>query len=647
MYLNPTSFKQSSMAQAAWALLCLLLIVLAVAAPLKQAFASEGQIPSFSNYDERKNAQTPTLNGGGGGNSFIGGSNRVVDPNTGFSKNTAFSTLCAEGSLTERITSCVQHIITESVETFLTSFAASIQSYSLALIILAVTLFGISILTGTAENPGSDAFMLLIKIGGVLLFTGGATGDGELFGGFLGSIFGVMETFAGFAASYMNDQSGDLSSFIQSCAGSGGEYSSIWAKIDCVMLRLFVGDPTYGLGVGLLWTLLGAVFWTSFIGPFIVIIFIIVFAFLVLLIVRCIFVFLASYAMLALLVIVSPLIIPLLLFRATKSMFDSWLKIFMASMLQPMVLLSFMVFFFAVLDSLFFKENDYSLTAILGPNWEQMQWGPSMPQGTIDWQMENYEAETGKGPGDADYEAYKAQLSKPFSLAAVGNVNLVQEQLIKIELNLGAEGVRDVPVVGQLAGFVEDGANWAFGEVQRALFPFVVTRIEGRDQATGTVILQLMGFSMISLLLIYLMMSFADKVPDMVLRLAGLRDVPLRMVGAVMPIERQIKGAVSGAKQGAQAGMAAGPKGALIGAVAGAAVGAASADKSGNAQMGLDSLPQQSRSNPTTKAGGGAAAGGGRAAAGAGKAATAGKAAGAAAQGGKMAKVLTTVAKFR
>lgn len=605
------------------------------------SYAADDTIPKFQNYEKRKAAHAAEAEGAV--HTYMDASNRVVDPDTGFVRNVAFQQVCNTGSFTERIARCVQHVITSAVERFLTSFSGTLQSYTMALIILAVTLFGTKLLAGMVENPGGEAIMLLMKIGGVLLFTGGATIGAPLFGGFLEHIFGIMESFAGYSTSYLDTNNGNLSSFLQGCGSTvTGDTVTIWAKIDCIMGRLFIGDPAYGLGVGLLWTLLAAVLWTSLLSPFILIVFGIVFGYLLLLIVRCLFLFLGCYATMGLLVSVSPLIIPLLLFKNTMSLFEGWLKLVMANILQPMILFGFMVFLFTVLDNLLFQDNAYSLTSILGSNWQELNWGAAIPEETASAQLEIYAEDTGTGPGDARYDAFAAQLAEPMSLSSIGNVTLVREPLIQIELNF-ANAAEGVPVVEQLADFAESTGNWVIDKVNRTLFPFVVTRIEGQGQSAQAIILQLLFFGIIAMILLFLMAKFANGIDVMVMRLAGLRDHKLRMIGATLPVERQIKGATSGAVSGAKTGSTAGVKGALIGAAVGAVTGAATADKDGKARVNLDIPDMKKRSGPS--GGGGGASAGGGAAKGAGGAAAKGAGGAAAKQGG--AAALKGLARLR
>lgn len=581
------------------ALLSVLLVLLLVA-PAAEAWANQSlqnHFPNFRNYEDRRDGLWSSGSSAVGTNvhpfMFIPGFHspgnpimetggktvREVDPETGIIRNVAFTTVCTEGVFVERVVRCVQAIIIESVETFLSSFRLTLQFYILACITLAVTLFGASILLGTCRNPGGESFTLLLKIGGVLLFTGVA--DTMLL-----NVFGIMETMAGIAASYLTNEGmtyqgldGEvtISGFIQSCGEDSTEFgSNIWGKIDCIMSRLFLGDEGSGLKVGLLWTMGAALFWTSFIGPFVFLVLIMVMAMLALLVMRCVFTFLSCYAILALLVVVSPIIVPLVLFNSVRTYFDSWLRLVIGMIIQPMVLFGFMTFAFAVMDNLFFQDNEYSLTAILGVGWEVPVWGPILPVEFQEQLLEQYEEENGQGPGQPGYEAFKKTVSRPMDIVRVGNVRLVKEPLLNIHIRPMSEEGSNVPVIGGLvdeAGeVINDVIDFGFGKIQELISPFDVIRLESNVDHTGTLIYDLMKFFLFSLFLMYLMKNFAEKIPEMV---KNLSQTNVDMPGQFLPVERQIRGIVSGTRHAVKEGVTGAAKGFLTGGKKGAIVGAA------------------------------------------------------------------------
>ncbi|MBM3617245.1 MAG: hypothetical protein FJX23_01720 [Alphaproteobacteria bacterium] len=597
---NPFGKMTSNIWKAAilHALLCVFMLL-----PLGEAWATNQSLlndfPNYRNYEDRKAGRweggasfegtdvhpfmfIPGFHSPGNPIMQVGGKTvRELDPDTGITRNVAFSAICSDGVFIERIVRCVQAIILESVETFLTSFRTSLQAFVLGCIILAVTFFGMSILLGTCRNPGPESFTLLLKIGGVLLFTGIAET-------MLLNVFGIMETLAGIASSYLTsdgmtyqDLSGaqvTVDGFITSCGADSAQFgSNIWGKIDCIMARLFLGDEGTGLKVGLLWTIGAALFWTSFIGPFVFLVLLMVMLMLSLLVMRCVFTFLATYAMLGLLVIISPLIIPLVLFNTARTYFDSWLRLVIGTIIQPMVLFSFMVFAFAVMDTLFFQDNEHSLTAILGVGWEEPKWGPVLPVEFQEELLERYQEENpAQGPGTPGYNAFERTISRPMDVVAIGNVRLVKEPLLNIHMRPLSEEGSGVPVIGGLvdeAGeVVNDVVDFGFGKIQELICPFDVIRLESNVDHTGTLVYDLMKFFLFSLFLMYLMKNFAERIPQLVSDISQSR---MQMLGQYLPVERQVRGVISGTRHAVKEGVVGAAKGFLSGGKKGAIVGAA------------------------------------------------------------------------
>lgn len=492
----------------------------------------------------------------------------------GVRKNIALQQICSDGYLTERIVNCLRRIIDGAVQDFLTEFQLALNGFMLALITLAVTLFGGKILLGVVERPGQEAFTLLLKIGAVLLFT-------NSLGGFLPMVFPVMESMAGYGMSYIG--AGDSSAFLQSCSEAGGFDASIWRKIDCIMQRIFTGgdvadDPTYR--VGILWVLAVAILWTSFIGFFVFAMMFSVFLMIFLLVIRCVYVFLAAYAFLALLIVISPLIIPLVLFQNTVNYYNKWWRQFLSMIIQPMLLFAYMAFVFAMIDSMFFQDNEYSLASILGANWEEPQVTRGIADDDLAEMMRSFEEDTGFQPGDPEYIGHQRMLEDSITYTGIGVVQLREERLIDIELTVAQDivdstHVGDLPVVG---GVIEDGASlaataidkvsgWALDKVEDWLIPFKVIRVHPEGRTRWGFMMDILKFFIVVLVFMPLLMKFTKDLPRLVQYLSSA----IRTPGSVMPAEKQVLGTI-GAVKGATTGAV---KGAAVGFVTGGKAGAA------------------------------------------------------------------------
>lgn len=553
--------------------------------------------PSFSNYTEEEEPDNGAIGVDETGAFTFFQGNYVRQSSVGTAKNFALQTICEEGYLTERVVSCIRMVVDTAVEMFLERFEVMLNGYILGLIILAVTIFGAQILIGAVEKPGPAAFGLLLKIGGVLLFT-------NALGGFLQYIFPVMETMAGYAMSYIG--SSDASPFLASCSEAGGFVDvSIWRRVDCILQRLFTGsNQTDGSGyaAGVLWVLLVAIFWTTFLGFFVAAVMFSVFLMIFLLVLRCVFVFLHAYCFLALLTVISPLFIPLFLFKLTEEYARKWLKQFMSMFVQPMVLFAYMAFVFAIIDGMFFKDEPYSLARIMGANWENPEVMRGLDEEVMEEKLEQYREERSYEEDDPEYAAYRRYLENHIEYMAIGNVLLNKEPIIRIEINLLHNLTSFSHGWGEAGEAVETVADVIDDKVQelleRALIPFDVVRIQPEGRTRWGFLMDLLRFFLVLLIFMPLLLKYTQDLPNLIRMLSG----SIRPPAHLMPVEKQVvgtigavKGATKGAVRGAVTGfMTGGKKGAIFGAVVEGAKGAKSGyekatDESGKGKGGGDS----------------------------------------------------------
>lgn len=543
--------------------------------------------PNFSGQAGEADSEAPPGVDENGAFTYYQNNYRVTTVN-GNKKNDALKIICAEGYLTERVVMCIRRIVDSSVQTFLTTFEESLNAYILGLVILAVTLFGGQILMGTVEKPGSAAFTLLLKIGAVLLFTEGL-------GGFVPAIFPVMESLSGYAMSYISDSA--QSPFLASCGEAGGFVDvSIWRRVDCILGRLFTGEDSATGGdanyrVGVLWVLAVAVFWTTFLGFFVFLVMCAVFIMIFLLVIRCVYVFLAAYTFLALLIIISPLIIPLVLFKSTANYFNKWWRQFLSMLIQPMILFAYMSFVFALIDAMFFKDEEYSLARILGTNWETPEVVNGLSEEARNDKVEEFMEEYDYLEDDPETAGYRRYLEENLQYMSIGIVLLEEEALVNIEVNIAgniADRLPDIPVVGRAIDVGADAldaiAEWGLGKVRDTLIPFHVMRIKPEGRTRWSFMMDLLKFFLIVLIFMPLLIKYTADIPRLIQALSSA----IRTPGSVMPGEKQVMGTIGAVKQGtrgavegAVAGFVTGGK---KGAVAGAAEGGARGVRRGYSQ---------------------------------------------------------------
>jgi type IV secretion system protein VirB6 len=149
-------------------------------------------------------------------------------------------------------------------------------------------------------------------------------------------------------------------------------YLAPWDRLDCRIL-FYLGAPLDGIagkigtgGVATLAVLLGAapvllvagsVIGITFAGGQILVALVAIFMAILLMMVilwMC-YVFILSLVALSVIIILSPLFIPMVLFQYTKGYFDGWVKELITYSLYPVILFAFLSFMFIACDKICFK----------------------------------------------------------------------------------------------------------------------------------------------------------------------------------------------------------------------------------------------------------------------------------------------------
>ena len=153
-------------------------------------------------------------------------------------------------------------------------------------------------------------------------------------------------------------------------------YLAPWDRLDCRIL-FYLGAPLDGIGgkIGTggavtLMVLLGAapvllvagsVIGIIFAGGQILVALVCIFMAILMMMVilwMC-YVFILSLVALSVIVILSPLFIPMVLFQHTKGYFDGWLKELITYSLYPVILFAFLSFMFIACDKIFYRGLNF------------------------------------------------------------------------------------------------------------------------------------------------------------------------------------------------------------------------------------------------------------------------------------------------
>ena len=286
--------------------------------------------------------------------------------------------------LTARMVGCIRSNINTASTAFFTQIYPYLQNAIAAVMTLAVILYGVMLSFGAVEKVGRDTYIVLMKLACVVALCNSSPW-------IVSTVTGIMDNAAMAVVSYV-PTSGAADGPPTAAAATYTDFSEVqclnilsagagdvqlqgigvWLGVDCIIdtvIGIHVDPstaPTYGAGQqwfnphleadgnkgmtrSLLYLFFGAM-QSSVLGLMLAVIgFFFIYGTLVL-IVRCMFIYIAGYMGVTFLAIISPLIIPMILFKETKQYFDKWAKMLVSLALQPVIMLVFLVFSLVALD---------------------------------------------------------------------------------------------------------------------------------------------------------------------------------------------------------------------------------------------------------------------------------------------------------
>lgn len=279
------------------------------------------------------------------------------------SGNGAKSQCPAFKSVVMTVVYCVQISVVTATLMFLmpvTDLMVPITSITLILVVL---LFGYVLLTGEQEL-NRKTFALLIKIGAVMLF-------GYDFGGYTIATFGASVSLQeAVVTTLWNDPNCPVSAFTAGAPSydyiaAGG--ASVWGSMDCIIGKLFGFGGPFIMATsifGILGSLLGSGTMGIMVFFFGLTTLLTIFMFAL----RAVYAFLICYIFIGFLIIISPMVIPMILFQATQNFFDAWLKNLMVAILTPGVIFAYLCMVLPLLDQIVTgndPNDNYSLQQVL------------------------------------------------------------------------------------------------------------------------------------------------------------------------------------------------------------------------------------------------------------------------------------------
>lgn len=264
--------------------------------------------------------------------------------------------VCPGFGLTRRIVPCIKENIIEAVYYFLVPFSQYMANFVAAACTLAVVLWGALMAAGKATAPVRDLAVTCMKIGAVVMFTSNFAGAFGLFLDAIEDMLGYVASFAGYNTNWNCPMFSDPASLY------------IWDRVDCALETLVGGVfSTFTLSGGIVGFLITCLF-SSYVGFFIAILgFYLIMQFLFA-VARAMYIFISAYIAFSIMVLISPIFIPLVLFQASKSYFEKWLRLTTGFMLQPIFLFAYLAMLLIAFDEVVYT-GQYSLWRIIAPSY--------------------------------------------------------------------------------------------------------------------------------------------------------------------------------------------------------------------------------------------------------------------------------------
>ncbi len=257
-------------------------------------------------------------------------------------------------------------------ESFISVAQKRLKNTVTAVLVLALVLFSIKAMSGGVQRP-QEMYMLIIKFALVIYFTTGST-----MSHYYGELTRLSNGLSEIVLKASSESKGICNYEANDYKYSTRNYSYLapWDRLDCRIL-FYLGAPLEGIGgkigtggvvtlailLGTAPVLLvaGSIIGIIFAGGQILVALVCIFmAILMMMVILWLcYVFILSLVALSVIVILSPLFIPMVLFQHTKGYFDGWVKELITYSLYPVILFAFLSFMFIACDKIYFRNLNF------------------------------------------------------------------------------------------------------------------------------------------------------------------------------------------------------------------------------------------------------------------------------------------------
>ncbi len=292
-----------------------------------------------------------------------------VNPNDGVRYTCASLTEAKGGVLLGRVIPCLLHTIEKTTIVFADELITILQPLFYAFLTLVVTLFGVRVLQGEREI-GPQAFLLVVKIAFVIGMlewipyqSSGVPGDMK---GGIESVYGIISDGVAITTGALDPINAGISCDIN--AYGDANTPMIWKQMDCVVGKLYgfatgTGtnpDGTKPVNILLASSAVGLLTGFFFGGTLGVTVFFALIGVLwsvLMLVMRVALAFVNGYLIVCIMLILSPLLMPLVFLKVTNDYFERWWKIIMGGLLMPIIIASYAMFALLMYDRLLFSQD--------------------------------------------------------------------------------------------------------------------------------------------------------------------------------------------------------------------------------------------------------------------------------------------------
>lgn len=257
-----------------------------------------------------------------------------------------FNRICPAGEgLTARFAICIQNTVSWAVNRYLAVYLSYFIATINVVITFAVIMYAIMVFIGKA-NPSREGVVLAIKIG-FIVFLINLGNYALLFPALIDIINWFVTIVTSYATVHLSPH----------CPND----PFIWNRLDCALNMLIGGilSNWRTIATGLTGFALLMIF-SKGVGMLLALFAAGIIVKVVLAVLHALFILLSAYIALALLSLLAPIIIPLILFQATKAYFEKWLKMLIGVMLQPIFLFAYLALFLIALEMAIFS-GPYSI----------------------------------------------------------------------------------------------------------------------------------------------------------------------------------------------------------------------------------------------------------------------------------------------